>query len=136
MVEYFLHLNAIYIICLQEVTSTTVKTLRNYIAHFNIGNEGKGTAILHKDCYTLTAIEKVPNGRGITGTFNDVKILNVYAPSGSERKREGEEFFNTEVPRLFIHPPTNLIVAGDFNCVLQKTETTGTPTRVGPCCTS
>jgi exonuclease III len=87
MLEDFLHLNAIDIICLQEVINTTVTTLRNYIAHANIGTEGRGTAILHKDCYTLTAIE---NGRGITSTFNDVKILNVYAPSVSERKCERE----------------------------------------------
>jgi exonuclease III len=127
MLENFLYIHEIDVICLQEITSTTVTKILNYTAHVNIGTEGRGTAILHKDCYTLTVIEKLPTGSGIIGTFNDLKILNVYAPSGSERKRERQEFFNTEVPRLLIHPHNTLIIAGDFNCVIHPSDTTGSP---------
>jgi exonuclease III len=34
----------------------------------------------------------MPTGRGITTIFNGVKILNVYAPSGSEKEHEREAF--------------------------------------------
>jgi exonuclease III len=99
--------------------------IRNYTAHVNIGIEGRGTAILHKDCYHLTDIEKLPTGRGILGLFNDVKIISVYAPSGSARKGESEEFLNVSVPQLLRHPHPKLILARNFNCVLQPTDTTG-----------
>jgi hypothetical protein len=55
MLEDFLHTNEIYVICLQEVTKMEVMNIRN-----NIGTEGRGTAILHKDCYELTNIKKMP----------------------------------------------------------------------------
>jgi hypothetical protein len=58
--------------------------------------------------------------------FNDMKIISVYAPLGSECKREREEFFNISIPQLLRHPHSRLINAGDFNCVLQPTDTTGT----------
>jgi exonuclease III len=81
MLEDFLHSNEIDLIRLQEVTNS-INMIRNYSAHINIGSERRGTAILIKDCYTLTDINYMPTGRGITALFNGVKILNVYAPSG------------------------------------------------------
>jgi hypothetical protein len=68
----------------------------------------------------------MPTGRGILGTFHDMKILNVCAPSGTTRRREREEFFNTDIPRLLLRPHDTLIISGDFNCVVNPTDTTGT----------
>jgi hypothetical protein len=45
----------------------------------------QGTAIPIKDCYTLMDIQYMPTGSGITALFNGVKILNAYAPYGSEK---------------------------------------------------
>ena len=70
----------------------------------------------------------MPTGRGIAGLFNGVKILNLYATSGSEKRNEREKFYNLDVPRLLHHPESKLIFAGDFNCVLKNTDTTGKPT--------
>jgi exonuclease III len=98
-------------------------TIRIYSAHINLGSEGKGTAILIKDSHTLTDIEYMPTGRGITVLFNGVKILKVYVLSGSN-KNDREAFYNMDIPRLLIHPTTNLLMAGDFNCVLTNTDCT------------
>jgi exonuclease III len=100
MLEDFLHTNEIDVICLQEVTKPYVTNIRNYTAHVNIGTEGRGTAILHKNCYEFSNIEKMPTRRGILGTFHDMKILNVYAPSDTTRRQEREEFFETVIPRF------------------------------------
>jgi hypothetical protein len=62
LLEDFLHINEIDVLCMQEVTTTTVKMIRNYTARVNIGIEGRGTAILHKDCNPFIDIEKLPNG--------------------------------------------------------------------------
>jgi exonuclease III len=92
-----------------------------------MGSEGGGTAILAKDCYHITNIQRIPTGRGTSAQFNDIKIVNIYAPSGSERKRERDDFYNNDVARLLIHPNPNMILAGDFNCVLANSDCAGSP---------
>jgi hypothetical protein len=54
MLEDFLLISEIDVLCMQEVTNTKVTMIRNYTAHVNIGIEGRGTAVLNKDCYQLT----------------------------------------------------------------------------------
>jgi len=83
-----------------------------------MGTEGRGTAILAKDNYLLTNIQRIHTERGISAHFNGIRIINMYAPSGSEKKREREEFYNGDVARLPIHSSDNIVLAGDFNCVL------------------
>ena len=48
-----------------------------------------------------------------------------HAPSGAEKRREREEFFNLELPYLFIDAPTTVIMGGDLNCVLAQADVTG-----------
>jgi exonuclease III len=60
----------------------------NYTAHINIGTDGRGTAILVKEGLILTNIQRIPSGRGIAATLHGIRIVNIYAPSGSENKRE------------------------------------------------
>jgi exonuclease III len=94
MLEDFLHTHDIDIACLQEMTNTAINTKRNYTSHMNIGSDDRGTAIPTKDCYQLTDIRRIPTGRGMSAHFNGVKILNVYAPSGSEKRHDREDFYN------------------------------------------
>jgi exonuclease III len=63
----------------------------------------------------------------MVATFNGVQIVNIYAPSGAGNRKEGEEFYNIDVPQLLGHPPSSLLLAGDFNCVLHAQDCTGTP---------
>jgi exonuclease III len=51
-------------------------------------------------------------------------MVNIYAPSGAENKRDRETFYTSEVPWLLPMMKSALIVAGDFNCVLEKADST------------
>ena len=63
-----------------------------------------------------------PTSRLSTTILNifDAKLylVNVYAPSGSNKEREREEFFSTELIQSLICNTDNVILAGDWNCIL------------------
>jgi exonuclease III len=92
MLEDFLRRQEIDLMLLQEVTQDTISMIGNYTAHINIGTDGRETAILAKEGFTLTNIQRIPSGRGIAATLQGIRIVNIYAPSGSEKKREREAF--------------------------------------------
>ena len=54
-----------------------------------------------------------------------MRLINVYALSGSARCTERENFYNTELPAFLYTAPSNTILGGDFNCVLNPADTTG-----------
>ena len=110
---------------LQEVTHANIDMISQYTAHMNIGTEGRGTAILAKDGLILPKIQRIPSGRGIAATLNGIRVVNIYAPSGSEKRREREAFYNGEVVTLIPPTVTEMILARDFNCVLSKADCTG-----------
>jgi len=47
------------------------------------------------------------------GTKNKINFKKTF-PSGSEKKREREEFYNGDVARLLMHSSDDLVLAGDF----------------------
>jgi exonuclease III len=59
--------------------------------------------------------------------FQNVTIVNMYGPSGAERRRDRENFFSNELPYLLRDIPPSLLVGGDFNCVLANIDATGHP---------
>jgi exonuclease III len=62
--------------------------LNGYTACFNVGTDMRGTAMVVKNPLTLTNVKKLLSGRGIATFIRGVWFVNVYAPSGAERKRE------------------------------------------------
>jgi exonuclease III len=62
---------------------------------------------------------------GIAVSFEDIKIIKVYAPSGAEKRRERETFYNIQVPIFLPSTPAEILLAGDFNCVLSHAGSTG-----------
>ena len=125
MLEYFLWTNDIDIAVLQEVTGPHLVSIRRYTKHANIGTERRGTAILTKDGLILTDVRCLPSGRGIAAMYNGTCRVNLYAPSGAGRKEEREGFYNVDVPYLLPATQTGVILAGDFNCLLSHSDTTG-----------
>jgi len=74
---------------------------------------------------TITNIKRLPSGRGIAAEYRGIWLVNVYAPSVTAKRQERERFHNSELPYLLRASPSNMIVGGDFNCVLNQTESTG-----------
>jgi len=124
VLEEYLYKHDIYLALYQEVKYSNITTIRRYTSYINMRTEGRGTAILAKDSYLLTNIQRTPTGRGISAHFNGIRIINIYAPPGSEKKREIEEFYNGNVARLLMHSSDNMVLAGDFNCVLTPSDCT------------
>jgi len=52
-------------------------------------------------------------------------LVKVYAASGTAKQQEKECFYNSKIPYLLRASPSNMIVGGDFNCVLNQTDSTG-----------
>ena len=80
---------------------------------YESGGEGMGSEYSPSEKVTLTT------------TPPSSPQVNIYAPSGSEKLQEREDFFNLELLYLLIDTPTTLIMGGNYNCVLAKTDVTG-----------
>jgi exonuclease III len=61
----------------------------------------------------------------IMGTW----VINIYTPSGAEKRseRERQSLYDTDAPFLLPTANTEMIFAGDFNCVLSPDDCTGKP---------
>jgi exonuclease III len=68
---------------------------------------------------------KVPSGRAIAATYNGLLLINVYAPSCTARRMDRESLFTSELPYLLWAASNNVILGGDFNCVLHTVDSTG-----------
>jgi len=99
--------------------------MQGYHVTANVGSTGRGTAIIHKLQIQFQRIECITSGRGIAAYLADTCIINIYAPSGTAKRTEGEEFFNVDVLGLLPLSPVQLIIAGDISCVLGNKDCTG-----------
>jgi len=127
MLTNFLLSQDIDIALLQEVANNDLSIIYGYSAHINEGTEERGTAILMKEGISVNNIKKLPSGRGITGLFEGTWLINVYAPSGAEKRHERENFFTNELAYLLPTGPKEILLAGDFKCVITPADCTGSP---------
>ena len=49
-------------------------------------------------------------------------LVNIYAPSGSNKEKEREEFFEIELIQSLIVNTDNIILGGDWNCILSPND--------------
>ena len=126
MLHDFLKSQALDILFLQEITHTNFGNLPGYTTYTNVGTTMRGTAFLTRNDMQVTNITKLPTGRGTAAECEGITLLNVYAPSGTAKKAEREVFFTTDPLYLLRNVPENLLLGGDFNCVLDATDATGT----------
>jgi exonuclease III len=78
-----------------------------------------------RDTIQLTNISKIPSGRAISADYGTTHIINLYAPSGTAKRTERENFYNNDLIYLLRDVPEDLIIGGDFNCVLESQDSTG-----------
>jgi exonuclease III len=103
MLGSFLHTHAIDIAFLQEVTTPLDLHAYHYRAHLNLGTAGRGTAFVTRAGFDLSGVTGSPTGRIITTSFNDLLLVNIYAPSGTAKRTEREAFYNEELPGFLHH---------------------------------
>jgi exonuclease III len=125
MLEDFFHTQDIDVLCVQELTNVNIQAVRQYMAHLNIGGGGRGTAILVKEAHILGNIRRLPSGRGMMTTFNGVDIAKFMHRRARGGGRRGILQFRRA--SALGNPPTSLLLAGDFNCVLTANDCTGSP---------
>ena len=100
MLNDFVRRHDIDILLAQEVTSTEVLNIYGYETYINIGASISGTAILAKRELHLTNITTLPSGRAIAAVYKGIQLINIYAPSGTTKRTDREQFFNEELPYL------------------------------------
>lgn len=119
----FLRTLDIDIALLQEVESNQL-SLPGYNVICNVDQAKRGTAIALKEYIHFSNVEKSLDGRLIALRINDTTIASIYAPSGTQYRAERERFLNNTVAYYLRHNTPNVILAGDFNCVLRPCDAT------------
>lgn len=114
------------IIMLQEV-AVPLFHFAGYAEFVNAGDSKRGTAVLVKEEMEARLLLALPCGRATAVQVGAVTVICVYAPAGSRRRLEREEFFNTGIAPLLAAAGEQLIIGGDFNCVLEDGDNTGGP---------
>jgi exonuclease III len=129
MLAYFLLTHNIDIALLQEVVCPEIVDLPSYTTWINIGTNLRVTAILTRTGLLVDEVRRLPKGTGIAISIQRVWYVRVYAPSGAERRADREAFFNTKLPLIWPATPTALLLVGDFNCIINRQDSTGNVPR-------
>lgn len=101
---------------LQEVAIVDL-TLNGYNIISNVASN-IGTAIAIRENIEHFNVIKTADQRGIAITVGNTKIINIYAPSGAQAKNQREVFYAETIAPLFDQPTENILIGGDFNCIL------------------
>ena len=115
MLESFIRLNELDIVLLQEVTHQFTTPLSGYDVHYNIGTTLRGTAFICSNTLTLTNLSRHPSGRAMAASLGEIHIINIYAPSGTSKRRERENFYNNELPYILDTASADIVMGGDVN---------------------
>jgi exonuclease III len=125
MLTEYIRRHDLDIVFLQEITDLELLPMPGYDIYDNIGSDIRGTDIVARNDIMLRNINKLPSGRAIAAECKGLYIVNIYAPSGTAKRTASENFYNTEVPQLLQTGHGEIIIGGDFNCVLNPADTCG-----------
>ena len=128
-VSTLIDLEKIDLVFLQEVriTSDHIESLlRNFkaVANIDVDNPSRpGVALAWRQELPVQEVCNLVTCRLQIATLGSVKLLNIYAPSGSSNKQERHLFYAEDVfPVLNLHSLSSWLWAGDYNCVLQSLD--------------
>ena len=120
------------LIFLQEVRLTSAEIeslLPGFSCAVNIDLENSsrpGTAIIWRSSIPVENVVNVTLCRIQVVSLGSYFLMNIYGPSGSDRKREREVFYGHDVfNALQLGSKHLLIVGGDFNCLVSKLDVEG-----------
>ena len=82
-----------------------------------------GVAIVWRSVLPVQEIITLVSCRAQLAFLGSIAIVNIYAPSGSDKKFERGSFFARDLFRAFsTNNTSNWIVGGDFNCILKPID--------------
>ena len=126
-----IRLHKLDIICLQEIRLTDSE-LESKVAslgfnckvNIDINDMSKpGTAILWRAALPISDLVNVCECRAQVLIIRQYAVLNIYAPSGSEKKNERATFFSQDIFRTCnLYANSVWIFCGDFNCILSPLD--------------
>jgi hypothetical protein len=123
MLASILYTHDIDIALLQEITQPGITDIPRYSAWVNLGTDQQGTATLAREGLPVGDVKHLPSGRGLAIEIKGIWYVNVYAPSRAEWRVQQECFVNAEIPLILPVAPVALVMAGDFNCILDARDT-------------
>lgn len=123
MLHNFILANNIDIILMQEVAITDFSLFSGYQAIVNNDEKLRGTAILIRDVIEYSDVRYLDSTRGISVKVNNLRIVNVYAPSGSQNQTSRELFFSHDIFPI-ITGKEKILLGGDFNCIINDSDST------------
>uniref|UniRef100_A0A3B4FC99 exodeoxyribonuclease III n=1 Tax=Pundamilia nyererei TaxID=303518 RepID=A0A3B4FC99_9CICH len=102
---------------MMNITNTVENGLVKFFSSYSTNKRGFITLIHKNLSFTVTATHKDNEGRYILvkGMLNGETVLldNIYAPNAQD-----DEFYTVLFSQLVVMDCANIILAGDFNCVL------------------
>jgi exonuclease III len=87
MLEGFVRKQDLDVMFVQEVIDMVLDNMWGYKAYTNLGTTRSGTAFIAREKLELTEIKCLPSRKGIAARLNGVTLVNIYAPSGAEKRR-------------------------------------------------
>lgn len=128
----FVHLNDLDIVFCQEVHFEDFSFISSHKAFVNISCQNKGTAILIRKNQDFRNLIYDPSGRIVSIVCNDVNYVNVYAHSGSDKRKERDDLFRNSITPHVVKPGcSHTVIGGDFNCVLAKKDSRNSSANIG-----
>lgn len=114
------------IVLLQEVENSKL-CIPGYNVITNVDENKRGTAIALKSHIPYSNVQRSLDARIITVKIgNSVTVCNCYAPSGTQNIVSRENMFKSGLPFYLQNSTEHLIIGGDFNCVVNCKDSTGT----------
>lgn len=128
----FIRASDLDIIFLQEIQNDQL-CITGYNIIFNIDHQCRGTAIAIRNQYSVDHVERSLDSRILMIKISSVTFINIYAPSGAAQRNARETFFNENVAHYLHQASRFVVLGGDFNCVVNTKDATGT-NSLSPMC--
>lgn len=125
LVRDFVNLNDIDIVFFQEMSMTSTSFLSGHDVILSYTNSCRSTAVAIRKNFVYSDMLVDPSGRIISFIVNGVNFVNVYAQSGSQYKKERNDFFTESIAIHLNKHFDSLVIGGDFNCVLSENDCRG-----------
>lgn len=121
LLKEFLHNHSVDIAFLQEVAYENFTFVPSYTAIVNISQEKVGTAILLRKNLQFDHPIIDPSGRIISVIVHGINFVNIYAHSGTNKKKLRDDFFRSQIVVHLTKAKCDFsVIGGDFNCILDK----------------